>query len=160
MGRFLDDEPDLVYRIADRLALTSLLSFILGGFIGRLGDRVGYSTRIWMASGTFIQTLFTMAATIAIWKANVPSYAAFGNGPLWTTPLTFLGYGFMSASMGLQGVMAKRLNTQFSTSGWLSPFFFFKLATQVMRTSCTHFHMGRVNLRTQAIPPSPVGNRA
>ena len=125
LGRLLDDEPDLVYRIADRLALISLLSFLLGGFIGRLGDRVGYSTRIWMACGTFIQALLTMAATIAIWKSKVPSYVPFGNGPVWTTPLAFLGYGFMSASMGLQGVMAKRLNTQFSTSGRLSPFYIF-----------------------------------
>ncbi|KAL4078132.1 hypothetical protein V8B97DRAFT_1895139 [Scleroderma yunnanense] len=116
LGRLLDDEPDLAFRIADRLALTSLLSFVAGGFIGRLGKRVGYSTRIWMACGTLIQTLFTMAATIAIWKSKALSYGPMTSGPVWTTPLAFLGYGFMSASMGLQGVMAKRFNTQFSTS--------------------------------------------
>ncbi|KAG6334473.1 hypothetical protein ID866_4621 [Astraeus odoratus] len=116
IGRLLDDSPDLVYRIADRLALTSLLSFILGGFIGRLGARFGYACRIWLVCGTLLQAVFTMIATIALWKSKVASYAEFGSGPIWTTPLTFLVYGFMSASMGLQGVMAKRLNTQFSTS--------------------------------------------
>ncbi|KAI6001575.1 hypothetical protein F5J12DRAFT_723440 [Pisolithus orientalis] len=116
IGRFLDKEPDHLYRMTDRLALISLLSFILGGFVGRIGERVGYSARIWLVCGTLFQALLTMGAAIALWKSHLPWYAPTGTGPVWTTPLAFLGYGFMSASMGLQGVMAKRINTQFSTS--------------------------------------------
>ncbi|KAI6037636.1 hypothetical protein EDC04DRAFT_2133459 [Pisolithus marmoratus] len=116
IGRFLDKEPDHLYRLTDRLALTSLLSFILGGFVGRIGERVGYGARVWLVCGTLLQALLTVGAAIALWKSHMPWYAAPGSGPVWTTVLAFLGYGFMSASMGLQGVMAKRLNTQFATS--------------------------------------------
>ncbi|KAI6131447.1 hypothetical protein EDD16DRAFT_1469738 [Pisolithus croceorrhizus] len=116
IGRLLDKQPDHLYRIVDRLALTSLLSFILGGFVGRIGERVGRSTRIWLVCGTLLQALLTMGAAIALWKSHMPWYAAPDSGPIWTSALAFLAYGFMSASMGLQGVMAKRLNTQFSTS--------------------------------------------
>lgn len=116
IGRLLDKQPDRFFHIADRLALTSLLSFVLGGFVGRVGETVGYSARIWLVCGTLLQALLTVGAAIAIWKSHMPWYAEPGSGPIWTSTLAFLGYGFMSASMGLQGVMAKRLNTQFSTS--------------------------------------------
>ncbi|KAG2756932.1 hypothetical protein P692DRAFT_20713837, partial [Suillus brevipes Sb2] len=33
--------------------------------------------------------------------------------PTWTSMLSFVCVGFMSASIGLQGIMGKRINTQF-----------------------------------------------
>ncbi|KAH7882434.1 hypothetical protein F5I97DRAFT_366051 [Phlebopus sp. FC_14] len=116
VGRFADEEPDRSFRLSDRLALCSLLSFILGVLIGRLGDTIGPKTRLWMACGTLIQTLFTMAAAVSVWKSGVPTFGDAGAGPAWNNVLAFTCLGFMSASMGLQGLMAKRLNTQFSTT--------------------------------------------
>ncbi|KAF9235801.1 hypothetical protein BU15DRAFT_50928 [Melanogaster broomeanus] len=117
VGRFLDDvQTDSSFRLADRLAMCSLLTFVTGCYIGRLGDKIGFRTRLWMCFGTFLQVLLTMGAALASWKSGVATFADSTTGPLWQTPLSFTCLGFMSASMGLQGVMAKRLNTHFSTT--------------------------------------------
>jgi hypothetical protein len=58
-----------------------------------------------------------MGAAITSWQSGAPTFAAANSGAVWKTPLSFACLGFMSSSMGLQGVMAKRLNTQFSTTG-------------------------------------------
>lgn len=94
-----------------------MLTFIFGAFIGRLGDKFGCKTRLWLALGTFIQTIFTMVAAIAIWKSHQGSVADSRANPAWTNTLSFVCLGFMSASMGLQGIMGKRVNTQFTTTG-------------------------------------------
>jgi MFS family permease len=88
----------------------------MGAFIGRLGDRIGPKARLWLVLGTLIQALFTMAAAVAVWKSGQPSIANARALPAWTNALTFVCLGFMSASLGLQGIMAKRLNTQFTTT--------------------------------------------
>jgi len=107
---------DTSFHISDQQALTSLLTFNGGAFIGRLGDRMGPMSRAWLMLGTFIQTLFTMAAAIAVWKSNSISVATDRFDPAWTNALTFVAVGFMSASIGLQGIMGKRVNTQFTTT--------------------------------------------
>jgi MFS family permease len=94
-----------------------VLTFIFGAFIGRLGDKLGCKTRLWLALGTLIQTVFTMAAAISIWQAHQGSVADSRANPAWTNTLSFVCVGFMSASMGLQGIMGKRVNTQFTTTG-------------------------------------------
>jgi MFS family permease len=94
-----------------------VLTFIFGAFIGRLGDKLGCKTRLWLALGTFIQTVFTMAAAISIWQSQQGSVADSRANPAWTNTLSFVCIGFMSASMGLQGIMGKRVNTQFTTTG-------------------------------------------
>ncbi|KAF9226307.1 hypothetical protein BS17DRAFT_538619 [Gyrodon lividus] len=117
VGRLLDDvQTDSSFRLADRLAITSLTAFVVGCFIGRLGDRIGHNTRLWMCAGTLLQAVLTMASAIALWKSGAATFADVNSGPVWKSPLSFACLGFMSASMGLQGVMAKRLNTQFSTT--------------------------------------------
>ncbi|KAA1473103.1 hypothetical protein DENSPDRAFT_222914 [Dentipellis sp. KUC8613] len=107
---------DTSFHIADQQALTSVLTFIFGASIGRLGDRMGARTRAWLALGTFIQALFTMAAAICLWKSGQGSVAGFRGDPVWTNASTFACLGFMSASLGLQGIMGKRVNTQFATT--------------------------------------------
>jgi hypothetical protein len=63
-----------------------------------------------------------MAAAIAFWKAGQPSISGARDLPAWTNALSFVGLGFMSASLGLQGILAKRLNSQFgTTSALLTP---------------------------------------
>jgi hypothetical protein len=115
---------DLTFHRADQQALTSLISFNLGASIGCFGDKVGAITRLWLPAmshsrviaPTFLQALFTMAASIAIWKSGQPDVAVSRADPAWTNLLSFVGVAFMSASLGLQGIMGKRLNTPFSTT--------------------------------------------
>jgi hypothetical protein len=93
---------------------------MLGVFIGgRLGDRIGCKTRAWLFTGTFIQALFTMASALLMWEGRESSVADARDDPAWSDTLSFAFTGFLSASMGLQGVMAKRVNTHFSTTGAL-----------------------------------------
>ncbi|TFK52468.1 hypothetical protein OE88DRAFT_1712059 [Heliocybe sulcata] len=109
-------QGDHTFYTPDRQALTSLLTFIFGALLARTGDRVGAKTRAWFFAGTFVQALFTMAAAICIWKSGQGGVASDRGSPAWTTPLTYAALGFMSASLGLQGGMAKRLNTQFAAT--------------------------------------------
>ena len=57
-----------------------------------------------------------MAGAIAFWKAGQPSISNARDDPAWTNALTFVGLAFMSASLGVQGILGKRLNTQFGTT--------------------------------------------
>jgi len=100
----------------DQQALCSVLTFLLGASIGRIGDKVGPRTRLWLFLGTMIQALFTTAAAIAIWQSGQGSIASNRGNPAWTNALSFVCLGFMSATMGLQGIMGKRVNTQFATT--------------------------------------------
>ncbi len=102
--------------MADRLALTSVITFIAGASLGRIGDKMGSKSRAWLCLGTFIQALFTMAAALSAWKGNQPSIAESRGDPAWTNTLAYVTIGFMSASLGLQGIMGKRVNTQFATT--------------------------------------------
>ncbi|KAJ7698590.1 hypothetical protein B0H17DRAFT_927290 [Mycena rosella] len=104
------------FHIADKQALTSLLAFNAGAFFGRLGDRMGPHKRTWLVLSTFAQVLLTMGAALTIWKSDQGSIAAVRGDPSWTNALTFVGLAFMSASLGVQGIVGKRLNTQFTTT--------------------------------------------
>lgn len=120
LGRLFEGAPgfqDHTFHKADQQALCSLISFNLGAHVaGRIGDRVGAQKRIWLITGTFLQTLLTMAAAIAFWKSGQPGISDARDDPAWTNALTFVGLAFMSASLGVQGVMGKRLNTQFAAT--------------------------------------------
>ncbi|OAX43146.1 hypothetical protein K503DRAFT_821196 [Rhizopogon vinicolor AM-OR11-026] len=116
LARLFNGQHDHSFHIADQQALCSVLTFIFGAFIGRLGDKLGCKTRLWLALGTFIQAIFTMAAAISIWQSHQGSVADSRANPAWTNTLSFVCVGFMSASMGLQGIMGKRVNTQFTTT--------------------------------------------
>ena len=93
-----------------------MTTFLFGAFIGRIGDRIGAKTRLWLLIGTFVQALFTMGAAISLWKSGQGSVASGRNSPAWTDASTYACLGLMSASMGLQGIMGKRVNTQFATT--------------------------------------------
>ncbi|OAX34715.1 hypothetical protein K503DRAFT_859048 [Rhizopogon vinicolor AM-OR11-026] len=116
IARLFNGQHDTSFHLADQQALCSLITFILGAFIARIGDKMGCKTRVWLSLGTFIQTLFTMGAAVAIWKSGQGSVADARDDPAWSNTLSFVCVGFMSASMGLQGIMAKRTNTQFTTT--------------------------------------------
>jgi len=57
-----------------------------------------------------------MAAALLIWKSGEGSVADDRGDPSWTNTLSFVTIGFMSASLGTQGIIGKRLNTQFTTT--------------------------------------------
>lgn len=119
LARLFEGPPghrDHTFHKADQQALTSFISFNMGSSIGRLGDRIGPMTRLWLVLGTFIQALFTMVAAIAVWKSGQASIADERADPAWTNTLTFVCLAFMSASLGLQGIMGQRLNTQFAAT--------------------------------------------
>ncbi|KAF8067999.1 hypothetical protein FPV67DRAFT_1494520 [Lyophyllum atratum] len=107
---------DTSFHRADQQALCSLISFNLGAFAGRIGDRVGPLKRIWLVTGTLLQALLTMAAALTIWKSGQPGIADERGDPSWTNALSFVCIAFMSASLGVQGILGKRLNTQFGTT--------------------------------------------
>ena len=104
------------FHIADRQALTSLITFNMGAFVGRLWDRIGAQKRIWLITGTFLQALLTMAAAVTLYKSGQDSVSDQRAFPTWTNALSYVALGFMSASLGVQGIQAKRLNTQFTTT--------------------------------------------
>ena len=52
LARLWEIPGDTTFRIPDQQALCSLLSFLGGALIGRLGDRMGPNTRIWLFTGT------------------------------------------------------------------------------------------------------------
>lgn len=55
---------DRTFHKGDQQALTSLISFLLGSSLGRIGDRVGPKKRWWLMTSTFIMALLTMAASL------------------------------------------------------------------------------------------------
>ncbi|KAF7348548.1 Aldedh domain-containing protein [Mycena venus] len=114
-ARFYNTQ-DLVVSISDRQALVSLVAFNAGAFLGRVGDRMGPHTRGWLVTGTVVQAWLTFVAGICIQQSGQDSIAFVRGEPSWTNGLTFIGLAFLAASLGLQGIIAKRLNTHFSTT--------------------------------------------
>ncbi|KAF9525234.1 hypothetical protein CPB83DRAFT_818969 [Crepidotus variabilis] len=107
---------DYMFHKADQQALCSLLAFFLGSSLGRIGDKVGPHKRSWLIVANFLATLFTMAAALALWKSGQPSLALERDLPAWTNALTFVGIAFMSAALGIQGIMGKRIASNFGTT--------------------------------------------
>jgi len=116
LARLFGPGGDTSFHIPDRQALTSLLTFLFGAFLGRIGDRIGAKRRAWLVLGTFLQALLTMGGAIALWKSGQGSVASERGTPAWTNASTYAALGLISASMGLQGIMGKRINSQFATS--------------------------------------------
>jgi hypothetical protein len=82
-----------------------------------------------------------MAAAISLWKSGQGSLASIRSEPAWTNARTYVCLGLMSTSMGLQGIMGKRVNTQFATTSAspLPPFLGMgALTTDNRFTSCAN----------------------
>ncbi|GEM10707.1 hypothetical protein Rt10032_c12g4724 [Rhodotorula toruloides] len=107
---------DRTFHKPDQQALTSLLSFLVGSSIGRIGDKVGSRRRWWIMTATFIMALFTMAAALCAHFSHESSVAEFRTNASWRNAKGMAALGFASASLGLQGIVAKRLNSTSSYS--------------------------------------------
>ena len=78
---------------------------------------MGDTTRAWLVLGTFLQALFTTVAAITAWRSGQASVSPARGEAAWTDAATFAALGFTSASMGLQAIMGKRMNTEYATTG-------------------------------------------
>jgi hypothetical protein len=68
-----------------------------------------------------LQALFTVGAAVAARMTGHDKVVSVGlEDVVWTSAAGFVAVGFMSASLGLQGIMGKRVNTQFATTGKLT----------------------------------------
>ena len=109
------------FHLADKFALTSVLTFLFGAFCGRIGDRIGPKTRLWLFGGTFFQALLTMGGAIALHEGHQRSVANVRDDLAWSNACSYAALGLISMSMGLQGIMGKRVNTQFTTTSTSRP---------------------------------------
>lgn len=116
---------------SDQASTCSLTAFLLGlATFGRLGDRIGSHKRGWLVAGTLIQAALTLCSAYAFWQIErrpLVSIAALD------TVQHFIGVACLSASLGVQGIMARRLGTQFSTT---SEWGFIFLAWTAYLTKC------------------------
>lgn len=110
------DENASYFHPEDRLALCSLLSFIAGAAFGQVGDRLGPKKRLWLVGSTALQAGLMAGSFIALRVPNVGSYADARGSTPWHVTGGYFGIGLLAASMGLQGIVAKRLNTHYGTS--------------------------------------------
>lgn len=101
----------------DGQALTSLLSFAFGAFIGgRIGDHVGPKRRVWLFASTVLQGLFCLAGSMVILKSRDPGPIAYNQTDgQWTDVYGFAAIGFTAASIGLQAIAGRRLGHQLGT---------------------------------------------
>lgn len=113
---FSGPDQSSFFHLADRLAVTSLVSFACGAFLGRIGDRIGSKTRLWVMGATALQSGFLMAGYVCLTMADAASYATDRGDLAWHSARAFITLGFMSASLGMQGIVGKRLNTHYGTT--------------------------------------------
>ncbi|WVQ72214.1 hypothetical protein IAR50_001761 [Cryptococcus sp. DSM 104548] len=110
------DERTYGFQKPDQQALTSLLAFWIGTSLGRFGDWSGARKRTWLASATFMQALLAMAAALTIHYSGESGLAANRITPSWATPLGMTGLAFLSATMGIQGIVGKRIASPMNTT--------------------------------------------
>jgi hypothetical protein len=108
------------FLIPDRQALVSLISFLGGSFLGRLGDRpiLGGKgkSRGWLSLATLIQAGLTLASALCALTAHESGLAGLTRAELsWTDTRGFLALAFSSASMGLQALIGTKLGSHFAT---------------------------------------------
>lgn len=104
------------FRLPDQQALVCLLAFFAGILFGRNPiNRLfgGQTSRLWLITGTTLQSLCAAIASVLVWQSASPDVATDSAHEAWKDAFTFVAMGFMSFSLGLQGAMAKNMNTPF-----------------------------------------------
>lgn len=117
--RLFAPKPDYTFHIADQQALCSLLSFLFGALLARVGDYFGPKRRAWLFGGTIFQAALLAAAAVCINSSGQTNIGTDRGDPAWTNGLSFACIALMSASLGFQGLMGKRFDTPFAATGKL-----------------------------------------
>ncbi|KAL0253825.1 hypothetical protein I308_101203 [Cryptococcus tetragattii IND107] len=100
----------------DQQALTSLLSFWIGTSLGRFGDWSGARKRTWLGLATLLQAFLAMAAALTAHYSGEDGIASSRGEPSWASPTGMAALGFLSATMGIQGIVGKRIASPMNTT--------------------------------------------
>ncbi|KAH8922663.1 hypothetical protein BT69DRAFT_220979 [Atractiella rhizophila] len=141
--------PGSMFPYTDSLALCSLLSFILGSTLAHISLRRP-KRRIWLVGATVFQAILlgvsSVLATYSGGELMGGSNDLGVDGKGWTDSYGFVAMAFGSMSMGLQGGVAKRLNTDYAASAF-PPLLSANLADLYIESSCRPYHyVGRSHL--------------
>ncbi|ODN73717.1 hypothetical protein L202_07257 [Cryptococcus amylolentus CBS 6039] len=110
------EERTYGFQKPDQQALVSLLAFWIGTSLGRVGDWTGARRRRWLGLATFVQALLAMAAALTIHFSGESGLAGNRGSPSWRTPLGMTALAFLSATMGIQGIVGKRIASPMNTT--------------------------------------------
>ncbi|BEJ14480.1 hypothetical protein CspHIS471_0402470 [Cutaneotrichosporon sp. HIS471] len=113
------DPPEtrrLGFQKSDQQALTALVMFWLGTSMGRIGARVGNTRRAWLLSTSILQVFMAAIAAILSQFSGESAYAHDRAHPSWATPMGMGALAFLSASLGLQGIVGKRIGSAMNTT--------------------------------------------
>jgi hypothetical protein len=90
----------------------------------QIGERLGVvKTRGWHIVACLLSTLLSLAGTLCLVdgaRYGLGTEAISRTELAWRGARGLAGMGFLSASLGLQGAIAKRLNSAFATTGALA----------------------------------------
>ncbi|TXT04844.1 hypothetical protein VHUM_03927 [Vanrija humicola] len=100
----------------DQQALTALVSFWLGTSLGRIGARIGPKRRAWLVSTSLVQIVCAVIAAVLAHFSGEGAYANGRDHPSWSTPMGMAALAFLSASLGLQGIVGKRIGSPMNTT--------------------------------------------
>lgn len=115
MSRLYDPEPHRTYgfQVSDQQALVSLVCFWLGASLGRIGARLGPKARRWIVPATGAQVLLTVAAAcLVLGERDYGSRAC----PSWADARGMAALGCLSAGLGIQGIIGKRVGSEMNTT--------------------------------------------
>lgn len=89
------------------------MCFWAGASLGRIGARLGPKTRRWIFLATGFQVVLTViAACLVIGEEDYGSRAR----PSWAGPRGMAALGCLSAGLGIQGIIGKRVGSAMNTT--------------------------------------------
>ncbi|ORX34487.1 hypothetical protein BD324DRAFT_583432 [Kockovaella imperatae] len=100
----------------DQQLLVSLVSFCIGTSLGRIGEHIGSTRRVWLVGATFCQLLLAVVGTCCAHFSGEKGIALDRGDPSWASPMGMSALGLISASMGLQGIIGKRLGSPMNST--------------------------------------------
>ncbi|EIW73015.1 hypothetical protein TREMEDRAFT_37110 [Tremella mesenterica DSM 1558] len=118
LARTFAPTPERTYGFQkpDQQAFVSLAAFLAGTSLGRIGDHMGARRRSWLFLSAAIQVLLTIAGTLCAHFSEQNGVALDRDHPSWTNALGMLALAFLSATIGLQGIVGKRVGSPMNTT--------------------------------------------